>query len=117
MMSAMQLAENNAAFIEGVCNEKPRRSLKSVRPLLPPKPKSLRKNSLNKAKVIAWVMIERYTPVTRERNANQPKASARRPGASATIAIAYGSQLNPHQASGSSFQFKNTMKSGRIGFA
>ena len=58
-MSAIALAENSAALVEADCSEKPSRSLKSVRPLLPPKPKSLRKNSLNSAKVIAWVMIER----------------------------------------------------------
>ena len=43
--------------------------LKSVKPLLPPKPVSLRKNSSMAAKVSAWVMMEKYTPLMRERNA------------------------------------------------
>ncbi len=43
--------------------------LKSVKPLLPPKPVSLRKNSSMNAKVSACVMIEKYTPLIRERNA------------------------------------------------
>ena len=46
--------------------------LKSVMPLLPPKPVSLRKNSSIEAKVSAWVMIEKYTPRMRERNARKP---------------------------------------------
>ena len=43
--------------------------LKSVKPLLPPKPVALRKKSSIAAKVSACVMIEKYTPFTRERNA------------------------------------------------
>ena len=43
--------------------------LKSVKPLLPPKPVSLRKNSSIAAYVSACVMIEKYTPLMRERNA------------------------------------------------
>ena len=42
---------------------------KSVKPLLPPKPVALRKNSSIAANVSACVMIEKYTPLTRERNA------------------------------------------------
>lgn len=48
---------------------KPRMLRKSVKPLLPPKPVSLRKNSSMPAKVRAWVMIEKYTPRIRERKA------------------------------------------------
>ena len=60
-------------------------------------------------------MIDRYTPVTRERNASHPNANASAPGASATIAIANQNRSKPYQNHGSSVQFRNTMKSGRIG--
>ena len=43
----------------GACTLKPRMSLKSVRPLLPPKPKLLRKKPSISANVIAWVMIDK----------------------------------------------------------
>ncbi len=60
--------------------------MKSVKPLLPPNPVSLRKNSSMKAKVIAWVMIEKYTPLMRERKAKKPNTSASSPGARITSA-------------------------------
>lgn len=47
----------------------PRMRLKSVKPLLPPKPVSLRKKSSMAAKVMACVMMEKYTPLMRERKA------------------------------------------------
>ncbi len=47
----------------------PRMRLKSVKPLLPPKPVSLRKNSSMAAKVSACVMMLKYTPLMRERKA------------------------------------------------
>ena len=53
----------------GVASGRPRMRLKSVKPLLPPKPVSLRKNSSMAANVSACVMIEKYTPWMRERNA------------------------------------------------
>ena len=55
--------------VPGVAIGRSRMRLKSVKPLLPPKPVSLRKNSSIAAKVSAWVMIEKYTPLMRERNA------------------------------------------------
>ncbi len=64
-----------------------RMRLKSVKPLLPPKPVSLRKNSSIAAKVSACVMIEKYTPWIRERNANQPNTKASRPGTSTTSTV------------------------------
>src|SRR5436305_718309 len=51
-------------------------SLKSVNPLLPPNAMPLRTQASIKAKVSAWVMIEKHTPVTRELHANQPKTCA-----------------------------------------
>ena len=60
-------------------------------------------------------MIDRYTPVTRERNASQPKISASTPGTTMTISAANQNISKPCQNQGSSFQFRNTMKSGRIG--
>ena len=53
----------------GVVMGMSRMRLKSVKPLLPPKPVALRKKSSIAAKVSACVMIEKYTPFTRERNA------------------------------------------------
>ena len=50
---------NSAARVPGACTLKPRMSLKSVSPLLPPKPKLLRKKPSISAKVSAWVMMER----------------------------------------------------------
>ena len=75
-------------------------SLKSVNPLLPPNPMSLRKNASIRAYVSAWVMIERYTPVTRDRKANHPNTSASRPGTSATMASAIEKWLKPCQNQG-----------------
>ena len=60
-------------------------------------------------------MIERYTPVTRERNASQPNTNASAAGTSAIIASANQKWLNPSQNHGSFFQLRKTMKSGRIG--
>src|ERR1700761_6199073 len=91
-------------------------SLKSVKPLLPPKPMSLRKNASISAYVRAWVMIDRYTPVTRERNASQPNTIASTPGTSMTMAAANQKWLKPYQYQGGEFQLRKTMKSGRSGF-
>ena len=63
------MSTKSSMRIEGVANGMPRMRLKSVKPLLPPKPVSLRKNSSIAAKVMACVMIEKYTPLMRERNA------------------------------------------------
>ena len=52
-----------------------------------------------------------------ERKANQPKTKASRPGTSITISAANQKWSKPYQNQGSSFQFRNTMKSGRIGIA
>ncbi|MOA61750.1 hypothetical protein D3C78_1869670 [compost metagenome] len=57
------------ARVPGAVMSKPRMRLKSVKPLLPPKPVSLRKNSSMAANVSACVMIEKYTPLMRERKA------------------------------------------------
>ena len=57
--SAAAEAAKRALRVPSACRLKPSRSLKSVRPLLPPKPMSLRKNASIRAKVMAWVMIER----------------------------------------------------------
>ena len=58
-ISATVVAKNSAARVPGACTLKPRMSLKSVRPLLPPKPKLLRKKPSISANVSAWVMIDR----------------------------------------------------------
>jgi hypothetical protein len=76
---------------------------------------SLRKKASMSAYVIAWVMIERYTPVTRERKASQPKTTASRPGTKITIAAAQAKWSNPHQNQGNFGQLRKTMKSGSSG--
>ena len=60
-------------------------------------------------------MIEKYTPVTRDRKANHPNTSASSAGASTIMSSANGKWLKPYQNQGSDFQFRNTMKSGRTG--
>ena len=59
IMIATQEIENNALRVVSACTLKPRMSLKSVSPLLPPNPKLLRKKPSISAKVSAWVMIDR----------------------------------------------------------
>ena len=62
--------------------------LKSVMPLLPPKPVSLRNISSINAYVSAWVMIEKYTPRMRERKARKPNTRASSEGTSNAAAQA-----------------------------
>ena len=57
--SARHEITSSALRVVSACTLKPRMSLKSVSPLLPPKPKLLRKKPSISAKVIACVMIER----------------------------------------------------------
>ena len=59
-------------------------------------------------------MMDRYTPVTRDRNASQPNTPASSAGTSSAIIMAKANQLKPSQYQGSSCQFRNTMKSGRV---
>src|SRR4029453_19460862 len=112
--SATPVATNSAARVEGAVTEKPRIRLKSVKPLLPPKPVSLRKNSSMNAYVSACVMIEKYTPLMRERNAKKPNTNARMPGTSTTSSAAYQKGSVKLQYQGEAFQSRNTMKSGRL---
>jgi hypothetical protein len=79
--------------IEVVAIGIPTMRLKSVKPLLPPKPVSLRKNKSIAANVMAWVMMEKYTPLMRERNAKKPNTSATMPGAS-TISASVATKLS-----------------------
>ena len=64
------------------------------------------------AKVSAWVMIEKYTPLMRERKAKKPKINATSAGSSSTLATATRKLSLPAQYQGSSFQSRKTMKSG-----
>ncbi len=97
----------------GVAIGVPRMRLKSVKPLLPPKPVSLRKNSSIAAKVKACVMMEKYTPLMRERNAKKPNTKASRPGTTITSSICATKESLRAQCQGSAFQSRKTMKSGR----
>ena len=83
-------ATNNATLMPSLASEKPSSSSNRVSPVLPPMSISLRLKASISAKVSAWVMIEKYTPVTRERNASQPKISASSPGARTTASAATG---------------------------
>jgi hypothetical protein len=87
--------------------------LKSVKPLLPPKPVSLRKKNSIAAKTRAWVMIEKYTPLMRERKAKKPNTRPTSAGTVSTRSTAQRNESEPVQYQGSSFQSRKTMKSGR----
>ena len=67
--NAKAVIKHNVARIEAEVISMPKMVLKPVKPLLPPKPVSFRKNNSAAAKVIAWVIIEKYTPLIFERNA------------------------------------------------
>src|SRR5258706_7688690 len=101
------------ARVDGTVIGYPRTRLKSVKPLLPPKPVSLRKNSSMNANVIACVMIEKYTPLMRERNAKKPNTSASSAGTRITSATHHRKLSELVQYQGNFFQSRNTMKSGR----
>ena len=57
-------------------------------------------------------MIEKYTPLMRERKANQPNTNATPPGTSTTSSICAMKDSDSAHCQGNSFQFRNTMKSG-----
>src|SRR6185295_1961304 len=59
MANVATVTTNSDTRVLDACTLKPRMSLKSVRPLLPPNPKLLRKNPSCSATVSAWVMIDR----------------------------------------------------------
>ncbi|MNL71753.1 hypothetical protein D3C87_1969610 [compost metagenome] len=80
---------------------------------MPPKPVSLRKNSSMPAKVRAWVMIEKYTPLIRERKAKKPNTNASNPGASTTRHKVQRKLLVPVQNHGSSVHDRNVMNAGK----
>lgn len=67
--SASPVSTNSVMRMFCVAMGVPRMRLKSVNPLFPPKPVSLRKNSSMAAYVMACVMMEKYTPLMRERKA------------------------------------------------
>ena len=108
---------SNTTRVLSECRSNPKISLKSVKPLLPPKPMSFRKNASSKAYVSACVMIDRYTPVTRDLNANHPNTNASTPGTRMTMSMANQNMSKPCQNHGNSFQFRKTMKSGSTGSA
>ncbi len=110
---AHPLIAKSAARVPGAVTGKPRIHLKSVKPLLPPKPVALRKKSSIAANVSACVMMEKYTPFTRERKAKKPKTNARIPGTRTTSNAHHQNWSEFHHCQGSSFQSRNTMKSGR----
>src|SRR5207244_6758459 len=68
---------NSVIRVPGLAIGMLRMRLKSVKPLLPPKPVSLRKNSSMPANVSACVMIEKYTPLMREVQAVAQRQDAR----------------------------------------
>jgi hypothetical protein len=57
--SRVSESAKRAARVRGLARGNPRMRLKSVKPLFPPNPVWLRKNSSMKAKVSAWVMMEK----------------------------------------------------------
>ena len=57
-------------------------------------------------------MIEKYTPLMRERNANQPNTKASSAGTNTTSSICSTKESDKLHVQGRVFQFRNTMKSG-----
>src|SRR5690606_40324233 len=86
--------------------------LKPVKPLFPPKPVSLRKNRNAAAKVMDWVIIEKYTPLIFERKAKKPKIKAMMPGTNTTSANDQRKYSVPIQNHGTSVQQRKRIKSG-----
>jgi len=86
---------------------------KLVKPLLPPNPVSLRNSSSIPAKVRAWVMIEKYTPLIRERKAKKPNTRASKPGASTIRHRAQRKCSVPAQYQGNSFHERKVMNAGK----
>src|SRR6476660_9963964 len=111
--SVTAVTQNNTIRVEGAVIGYPRIRVKSVKPVLPPKPVSLRKNSSIAAYVSACVMIEKYTPLIRERNAKKPNTNASTPGNSTTSSAQYQKWSVKVQYQGYCFQSRKTMKSGR----
>ena len=64
------------------------------------------------ANVMAWVMMEKYTPLIRERNAKKPNTSATSPGAATTRNSVAKKLSDRAQCHGKVFQSRKTMKSG-----
>ena len=62
---------------------------------------------------MACVMMEKYTPLMRERKAKKPNTSAIRPGTATTRTSVIAKLPLKVQCQGSSVQSRNTMKSGR----
>ncbi|MNN70115.1 hypothetical protein D3C81_1859470 [compost metagenome] len=107
------VAKNSTARVPGSVMPKPRIVRKLVKPLLPPKPVSLRKNSSIPAKVRAWVMIEKYTPLIRERKAKKPNTKASNPGAKTTRHRVQRKLLVPVQNHGISVHDRKVMNAGK----
>src|SRR5690606_12701077 len=105
--------KHKLARIEVEVISRPNRVLKPVKPLFPPKPVSLRKNNTAAAKVMAWVMIEKYTPLIFERKAKYTKIKAISPGTRITKVSDHKICSVPTQYHGSSVQLKKRMKSGK----
>jgi len=60
---------------------------------------------------MAWVMMEKYTPLIRERKAKKPNTRAKTPGTRTAMSMANQKCSKPCQYQGSSFQSRKTMKS------
>lgn len=65
------------------------------------------------AKVRAWVMIEKYTPLIRERKAKKPNINASSPGARTTRHKAQRKLSVPVQYQGNSVHDRNVMNAGK----
>src|ERR1700753_3818693 len=98
--SVTPVITNSSMRVDGSASGTPSRRLKSVKPLLPPKPVSLRNIKSISANVSACVMIEKYTPLMRERNAKKPNTSASTPGTSSAISAANAKLSKPCQYQG-----------------
>src|SRR5438128_12342373 len=86
--------------VEGVFSETPKRLLKSVRPLVPPRFISFRLHLSQVANAIAWVRMAKYVPLTRRRNVKTPKIHAATAGITRARSTARGKYWKGFQNTG-----------------
>ena len=79
---------------------------------MPPNRVSFRLKTNQAANAKAWVMMAKYTPLMRLRNARNPKRVAKSTGTRMAPRKPPKKLLNGYQKSGSSFTWVQTMKSG-----
>ena len=90
MVKARAEQKSNESRVRSELMVQPKISLKSVKPLLPPKPVSFLKKAKDRAKVNDLVIIDNYTPPTLDLKAKKPKTKAKIPGTAIIKSSAIG---------------------------